>query len=151
MLVVVREDLDVFEARRTARRLAVEIGFDVQAREELAIAVSELASNIIKYGIAGDILFERVKAERWGSGIRVTARDTGPPIADVTLAIRDGYSDTGPIDPLQMKGRKGFGCGLGAVVRFSDWFEYRAGEGEKRICIVRYARRPPANQRGVAP
>jgi anti-sigma regulatory factor (Ser/Thr protein kinase) len=142
MLVLVREDLDVFEARRTARRLAVELGFDMQGREELAIAVSELASNIVKYGVAGDILFEKVRAERWGNGLRVTARDVGPPIANLALAVRDGYSDTGPIDPLQLRHRKGFGCGLGAVLRFSDFFEYAPGEGEKRICIVRYARRP---------
>jgi anti-sigma regulatory factor (Ser/Thr protein kinase) len=143
MLVLVREDLDVFEARRTARRLAVEVGFDIQGREELAIAVSELASNIVKYGIAGDMLFEKVRAERWGNGLRVTARDIGPPIVNLALAVRDGYSDTGPIDPSQLRYRKGFGCGLGAVVRFSDSFEYAPGEGEKRICIVRYARRPP--------
>src|SRR5438067_143316 len=131
MLVLVREDLDVFEARRTARRLAVELGFDTQGREELAIAVSELASNIIKYGVAGDILFEKIRAERWGNGLRVIARDIGPPIANLALAVRDGYSDTGPIDPLQMRHRRGFGCGLGAVVRFSDGFEYAPGDGEK--------------------
>ncbi len=142
MLVLVREELDVFEARRTARRLAVELGFDAQGREELAIAVSELASNIVKYGVAGDIMFEKVKAERWGNGLRVTARDIGPPIANLALAVRDGYSDTGPIDPFDLRHRKGFGCGLGAVVRFSDNFEYAPGEGEKRICIVRYVRRP---------
>jgi anti-sigma regulatory factor (Ser/Thr protein kinase) len=146
MLVLVREELDVFEARRTARRLAVELGFGRQASEELAIAVSELASNIVKYGISGDILFEKIKAERWGNGLRVTARDIGPPIANLALAVRDGYSDTGPIDPMQMRTRKGFGCGLGAVVRFSDWFEYAPGSGEKRISIVRYAQRPPASR-----
>jgi anti-sigma regulatory factor (Ser/Thr protein kinase) len=142
VLVAVREELDVFEARRTARRFAVEVGFDPQAREELAIAVSELASNIVKYGVAGDILFEKVRTERFGNGVRVTARDVGPPIANLSLAVRDGYSDAGPIDPDQMRHRKGFGCGLGAVVRFSDSFEYQPGLGEKRICIVRYARRP---------
>lgn len=146
MVVVIREELDVFEARRTARRLAVECGFAVQAREELAIAVSELASNIVKYGVSGDISFERVRADRWGNGLRVVARDIGPPIANLALAVRDGYSDTGPIDPLQMRNRKGFGCGLGAVVRFSDYFEYAPGDGEKRICIVRYANRPAAQK-----
>lgn len=149
MLVLVRDDLDVFEARRVARRLAAELGFDLQAREELAIAVSELASNIVKYGISGDIRFEKVRVEPWGNGVRVTARDIGPPIADLSLAVRDGYSDKGSIDPFQLHRRKGFGCGLGAVVRFSDSFEYQPGQGEKRICIVRYARRPPPGHAGV--
>ncbi len=146
MLVLVREELDVFEARRTARRLAGELGFDMQGREELAIAVSELASNIVKYGVSGDILFETVRAERWGNGLRITARDIGPPIANLALAVRDGYSDTGPIDPMEMRKRKGFGCGLGAVVRFSDSFEYTPAIGEKRICIVRYVHRPTPNK-----
>jgi serine/threonine-protein kinase RsbT len=142
MLVPVREELDVFEARRTARRIAGEVGFDPKSREELAIAVSELASNILKHGISGDMLFEKVKVERLGGGVRVVARDVGPPIADLTLAVRDGYSDKGPIDPYDFHQRKGFGCGLGAVLRFTDFFEYLPGDGEKRICVVRYARRP---------
>jgi serine/threonine-protein kinase RsbT len=136
MLIPVREELDVFEARRTARRFAGELGFDLKTREELAIAVSELGFNILKHGIAGDMLFEKVR----GPGLRITARDIGPPIANLELAMRDGYSDTGPIDPAR-RGR-GLGCGLGAVLRFSDNFEYQAGVGEKRISIVRYLRRP---------
>jgi serine/threonine-protein kinase RsbT len=133
MLVPVREELDVFEARRAARRFAVEAGFDRKAREELAIAVSELASNILKHGISGDMLFEKLD-----NGVRITARDIGPPIADLELAKRDGYSDTGPILPAQLHHRKGFGCGLGAVMRFTDSFEYQPGLGDKRICVVRY-------------
>jgi serine/threonine-protein kinase RsbT len=140
MLIPVREELDVFEARRTARRFAGELGFDLKTREELAIAVSELGFNILRHGIAGDMLFEKVRVERLGPGLRVTARDFGPPIANLELAVRDGYSDTGPIDPAR-PGR-GLGCGLGAVLRFSDNFEYQAGVGEKRISIVRYLRRP---------
>jgi anti-sigma regulatory factor (Ser/Thr protein kinase) len=137
----------VFEARRTARRFAVESGFGAQAREELAIVVSELASNIIKYGVSGDISFERVSAERLGNGVRVVARDIGPPIVDLALALRDGYSDTGPIDPMKMRTRKGFGCGLGAVLRLTDHFEYLPGQGEKRICVVRYVKRPRSESR----
>jgi serine/threonine-protein kinase RsbT len=136
MLIPVREELDVFEARRTARRFAGELGFDTKTREELAIAVSELGFNILKHGIAGDMLFEKVR----GPGLRITARDIGPPIANLELAMRDGYSDKGPIDPAR-PGR-GLGCGLGAVLRFSDNFEYQPGVGEKRISIVRYLRRP---------
>jgi anti-sigma regulatory factor (Ser/Thr protein kinase) len=147
----IREDLDVFEARRVVRRLAVELGFNLQTREELVIVVSELGSNILKYGVSGDILMEPI-SDRFGPGIRVTARDIGPPIANLTLAIQDGYSDAGPIDPLALLHRRGFGGGLGAVVRLSDAFEYLPGQGNKEIRVVRYARRPkrpPATREGA--
>jgi serine/threonine-protein kinase RsbT len=138
----VREDLDVFEARRTARRIAIALGFDVRTREELVIVVSELGSNILKYGVSGDILVEAVQDARFGGGIRVTARDIGPPIADLPTAIADGNTDRGPIDPMALIRRKGFGGGLGAVVRLTDSFEYHVGAKDKHISVVRYARRP---------
>jgi anti-sigma regulatory factor (Ser/Thr protein kinase) len=138
----VREELDVFEARRAVRRLAVELGFGLQTREELVIVVSELGSNIVKYGIKGDISFEVVKEDPLGVGIRVIARDVGPPFTNLALALTDGYSDRGPIDPLELVHRKGFGGGLGAIVRLSDSFEYQPGIGEKRLIVVRYLRRP---------
>jgi anti-sigma regulatory factor (Ser/Thr protein kinase) len=138
----VREELDVFEARRSVRSLAMAIGFGVQAREELVIVVSELGSNILKYGISGDITFEALADARRGAGIRLTARDIGPPFANWSQALVDGCSDKGPIDPLELRKRKGFGGGLGAVVRFSDSLELRPGVGEKRLCVERYVTRP---------
>jgi serine/threonine-protein kinase RsbT len=138
----VREELDVFEARRAVRRLAFDLGFGLHAREELVIVVSELGSNILKYGIEGDITFEPLNDERLGAAIKIVARDIGPPIADLTLALTDGYSDRGPIDPIELRKRRGFGAGLGAILRLTDSFEYVPGVGEKRLCVVRYLRRP---------
>jgi anti-sigma regulatory factor (Ser/Thr protein kinase) len=138
----VREELDVFEARRAVRRFAIELGFSFEAREELVIVVSELGSNIIKYGVEGDITFEVVEEETLGGGIRVIARDVGPPFSDFTLALTDGYSDLGPIEPTALVHRKGFGGGLGAIARLSDSVEYWPGGGEKHIRVVRYRRRP---------
>jgi anti-sigma regulatory factor (Ser/Thr protein kinase) len=139
---LVREELDVFEARRAVRHFAAELGFNVQGREELVIVVSELGSNIIKYGISGDITYEKVETEGLGKGIRVIARDVGPPFVNLTLALTDGYSDRGPIGPMDLIKRRGFGGGLGAVVRLSDSFECRTGAGEKHISVIRYVRRP---------
>jgi hypothetical protein len=72
----------------------------------------------------------------------VIARDIGPPFADLALAMTDGCSDRGPIDPVELIHRKGIGAGLGAIARLSDSFEVLPGVGEKRICVVRYLQRP---------
>jgi anti-sigma regulatory factor (Ser/Thr protein kinase) len=138
----IRESLDVFAARRAGRALAMSLGFGRREAEEMVIVISELATNIVKYGIQGDITIETVQDETLGLGIQVTARDVGPPFADLALALKDGWSDRGPIDPLQITRRGGIGAGLGAVVRFSDAFEYLPGEGEKRIRVTRYRLRP---------
>jgi anti-sigma regulatory factor (Ser/Thr protein kinase) len=139
---LIRDDLDVFEARRAVRRMAQELGFPLQAREELVIVVSELGSNILKYGVRGDITIAIVTDERRGVGIHLVAHDIGPPIENLKMALTDGYSDRGPIDPLDLRKRKGFGGGLGAVVRLTDSFEYQPGTGEKRLCVIRYLRKP---------
>jgi anti-sigma regulatory factor (Ser/Thr protein kinase) len=137
----VQSDLDVFGARRGARAMASAIGFPTRAREELVIVVSELATNIVKYGVRGAIGLEECSDERRGRGIRVTARDEGPPIGDLATALQDGHSARGPLLPEELYGRRGIGAGLGAVVRFSDSFDYRAEPGGKRICVTRFLRR----------
>lgn len=134
------EELDVFGARRAGRELAAQAGFVRREQEELAIVISELATNILKYGIRGDITLELVRDERRGLGVRVTARDVGPPIFNLEMALVDGQGDRGPIDPCQLLRRRGLGAGLGAVVRLTDSFEYEPGAQEKRIRIVRFKR-----------
>jgi anti-sigma regulatory factor (Ser/Thr protein kinase) len=79
-----------------------------------------------------------------GIGIRIVARDVGPPFHDLETAMRDGHGDRGPVDPSQMLRRGGLASGLGAVARFTDSFEYQTEVGGKTITVVRYLRRPPA-------
>jgi anti-sigma regulatory factor (Ser/Thr protein kinase) len=136
----IEDELDVFGARRAGRQVAVQAGFVRREQEELAIVISELATNILKYGIRGDITIELVSDDQRGLGVRVTARDIGPPIFNLETALVDGQGDRGPIDPCQLLRRRGLGAGLGAVVRLSDSFEYEPGTRDKRIRIVRYRR-----------
>ena len=135
----VAEALDVFAARWAAQRLATAIGFPSAARLEIAIVVSEMATNILKYGVRGDIVMHRID-DGLGAGIELIALDQGPPLADLEMAIQDGCGDAGPIDPAHQLGRGGIGGGLGAIIRFTDTFEYRASP--KSFRAVRYLRRP---------
>jgi anti-sigma regulatory factor (Ser/Thr protein kinase) len=138
--VAVREPLDVFLARWAVQRVAAQIGFAKTASAELAIVVSELSTNILKYGVRGEISLARVEDPARGTAIEITAEDEGPPLADLELALRDGWGDRGPIDPSHLR-RGGIGAGLGAIRRLTDEFEYRPGGARKSFRVLRYLRR----------
>jgi len=139
---VIRERLDVFEPRRLVRSAAAEVGFRHSACVELAIVVSELVSNVLKYGIAGTLEFERIEDPHSGLGVVIRATDIGPPFQNLELALKDGYDDRGPIDPGSMLRRGGFGTGLGAVLRLTDSFAVDYSIGSKTITVKRYVTRP---------
>jgi serine/threonine-protein kinase RsbT len=105
------------------------------------IVVSELASNILKYGIRGEIVFRRISDETNRPGIEIAARDVGPPINDFESALRDGWTDGSPIEPMKLLRRRGIGAGLGAVARLSDRLNYERTPHGKVITARRYVRR----------
>jgi serine/threonine-protein kinase RsbT len=98
-------------ARQAGRRLAQELGFSSTDITLIATAISEVARNIIQYAGAGEIILDTIDEDR-RVGILVIARDKGPGIDDIALAIRDGYT-TG----------KGMGLGLPGSRRLMDEFE----------------------------
>lgn len=129
---------DVLIARKRAQELAIQFGLGARRATELAIAVSELATNIVKYGIHGEVVLILDADAGVRGGIRVVARDVGPPIRNLEVAMQDGCDDAGPIDPALVLRRGGLGTGLGAVLRFADLFEYQQGETGKSITVTFY-------------
>lgn len=128
---------DVVVAGSQGRRFAVRHGLDSRRATELAIVVSELASNIVKHGVRGEIrLIWNPEAPPRGE-IAVEAHDVGPPIHDLELAMTDGYDDRGPIDPALFLRRGGLGTGLGAIARLADRLEYRQ-EKEGKVLTARF-------------
>jgi anti-sigma regulatory factor (Ser/Thr protein kinase) len=113
--------------------MARQFGLDARRAGELAIVVSELASNIVKHGILGEITLTLDPDSPPHGEITVEAHDVGPPIRDLKLAMIDGNDDQGPIDPALYLRRGGIGTGLGAVARLADRLEYRDEEGGKTI------------------
>jgi anti-sigma regulatory factor (Ser/Thr protein kinase) len=132
----IRHPADLYEPRRIVRDLASAAGFTRHDGHELAIVISELISNILKYGLRGNIELEVVNG-----AIHILARDEGPPFHDLQLALRDGYSDRGPIDPASLLERRGIGMGLGAVVRMTDSFRVDYLTHGKEIHVVRFRTR----------
>lgn len=145
------DEIDIFSARRAARELAEELGFHKIEREELAIVASELASNIVKYGIRGRIEMDEVRDRVLGRGMVLRAKDSGPPFYDVAMAIQDGHDDRGPLDPATLFKRRGIGGGLGAVIRFTDSFGCETAEdgSGKTVTVIRYRKRPKRRPPGV--
>jgi anti-sigma regulatory factor (Ser/Thr protein kinase) len=138
--IAVGEPLDVFVARWAVQRIASQIGFSRTAAHELAIVVSELCTNILKYGVRGEVAVRRLDDPAAGPGLEIVAEDEGPPLADFGMALRDGWGDRAPIDPAQLR-RGGIGAGLGAIQRLTDSFEYCPGGVRKAFRVTRYLRR----------
>jgi serine/threonine-protein kinase RsbT len=102
---------DIVTARLQGRALAQELGFSPGEATLVATAISELARNIVQYAGSGDIVV-RSTVNGTRRGIVVVARDRGPGIADLKLAVRSGYSTSG-----------GLGLGLPGVRRIVDDFQ----------------------------
>jgi anti-sigma regulatory factor (Ser/Thr protein kinase) len=135
----IREAIDLYAPRQGVKEIGANLGFTRNDCHELAIVVSELASNILKYGVSGTISIEDAPS---GAGLMLVARDHGPAFHDLQLALRDGYDDRGPIDPATLMKRGGLGTGLGAIVRLSDSFAVEPLGVGKIIRVVRYRSRP---------
>jgi len=138
----IRGWVDVLAARRAIRILAGEIGFLPREATELSIVASELGSNILKYGRYGSLASQPVDRAGEGKGMTLSARDFGPQFHDLAMALQDGYDDRGPLDPMQLFGRKGIGGGLGAVLRLTHSFAVHPLADGKEIVVVRYLKRP---------
>ncbi len=135
---------DALVVGREAQRLGLVFGLTRTRSAELAIVVSELASNIAKYGVKGEIALS-FDTESDGD-VRVVARDVGPPFRDLELAKTDGFDDRGPIDPAGIMGRHGLGTGLGAVLRLADSFDCHQDEAGKEITVL-FHREPLSRRR----
>lgn len=127
--------------RQGTRAFARALGFSDRAVEELVIVVSELASNIRKYGIKGTLELAHVEDVKHGLGILMVAQDETPPF-DLSIALLDGHDATGKLDPATVLRRRGIGAGLGAVARFSDQLTVEPCPGGKRLRVIRYVSRP---------
>jgi serine/threonine-protein kinase RsbT len=102
---------DIVTARMQGRVLAEQLGFSTGEATLVATAISELARNIVQYAGSGDIIVRSV-TNGTKRGIVVVARDRGPGIGDLKLAVRSGYSTSG-----------GLGLGLPGVRRIVDDFQ----------------------------
>jgi serine/threonine-protein kinase RsbT len=128
--VAITTDADVVTARQRARSMGGELGFTSTDLTLLATAISEVARNITAYAGEGEVRLRVVRGINGRQGIEVVASDEGPGIANVELALQDGYTTGG-----------GLGLGLPGARRLVDEFELQTAPGEgTTVRLVKWGR-----------
>jgi serine/threonine-protein kinase RsbT len=123
--VPIDRDVDIVSARQKGRELASQCGLPSTDLAVVATAISELARNIVRYAVRGEVIL-RLVDDHGKRGIEVVADDDGPGIPDVALAMQDGYSTSGSL-----------GLGLPGVRRLMDEFEIKSEFGKGTTVTVR--------------
>jgi serine/threonine-protein kinase RsbT len=128
--IEIRSRVQAEEARREARRLAQELGFGPHDAETVVLATVELATNLLRYAVAGALVLSQVEATEGGWGVEIESVDGGPGIADTARALEDGFS-TGA----------GLGGGLPSVRRLMDEFTITSSPNGTRVVVRKWATR----------
>jgi serine/threonine-protein kinase RsbT len=125
----IASDADVVRVRQTVRTLAVDAKLSLVDQTKLVTAASELARNTLVYGGGGTVTVELVRAGQ-RRGVRAAFEDRGPGIADVSLALTDGWTSGA-----------GMGLGLSGAKRLVDDFDLQTTTGEGTVVrIVKWTR-----------
>jgi serine/threonine-protein kinase RsbT len=128
--IAIESDNDVVTARQRARELAARVDLTSTDQTLLATAISEVARNITTYAKRGEVLLSIIRDNGGREGIRVIARDDGPGIENVDLAMQDGYTSGG-----------GLGLGLPGARRLVDEFDIEtAPSAGTTVTLVKWSR-----------
>ncbi len=121
---------DVVRVRQTVRNAAADNGLSLVDQTKLVTAASELARNTLVHGGGGTARVEVVKSANGRAGVKLYFTDEGPGIADIELALTDGWT-TGT----------GLGLGLSGARRLVDEFELisKPGGGTS-VTVVKWSR-----------
>jgi len=127
--IEVTADQDVVRVRQLVRTVAVGVNLSLVDQTKLVTAASELARNTLVYGGGGTVEIGQVQNGR-RAGIRIVFTDRGPGIADVELALTDGYTTGG-----------GLGLGLSGARRLVDEFDIDTAVGQgTSITVTKWCR-----------
>lgn len=126
--VLVIKEQDVVLFRNRVKEVAVKIKMGLVNQTRLITATSEILRNMLRYANGGEGIIEVVSRGR-DNGVRITFSDKGPGIADLSLAMKDGFS-TG----------KSLGLGLPGTKRLVNEFDIKSKVGEgTTVVIIKWA------------
>lgn len=125
---------DAAVARALVVRFALDIGLNRRAASEIAIAASELVTNIVKYAGTGELLIREEPG-----GLLITALDRGPGLPSSVELFEDGVS-RGSLRQPDQPIASGLGTGGGALQRLCDQVELTKRPGGGTIIRVRKLR-----------
>jgi serine/threonine-protein kinase RsbT len=123
----IHEQADVVKVRHAVRALAIELGFSVVDQTKIVTAASELGRNTLVHGGGGSCTILTVE-NGYRRGIRLVFEDQGRGIADLQLALKDGYTSG-----------DGMGLGLGGARRLMNEFDVVSSPGQgTRVTVTRW-------------
>ncbi|HEY3651269.1 MAG TPA: ATP-binding protein [Streptosporangiaceae bacterium] len=121
------EDASAVPACRKAVQIMAErLRFPASRIGQLALAVTEAASNLHKHAEQGSLLL-CVNRDGQPPGIDLVTIDAGPGVRDVSAAVRDGHSTAGTL-----------GIGLGAIQRLADFADLYSRPGRGTSLVARF-------------
>ncbi len=94
--------------RRRVTALAERLGFAGERLEQVRLAATEAATNLVEHARQGEMLV-RIVRDDGRAVLEFVALDRGPGIADVPVSRLDGFSTRGTL-----------GLGLGSIERLAD-------------------------------
>ena len=112
--------------RNAATSLASRLQFPEARTDQLALAVTEAASNLDKHAVQGSMLL-RIARTDGRPGIEMVTIDAGPGLRDTSAALRDGHSTSGTL-----------GIGLGAIRRLADFCDLYSVPGQGTALVARF-------------
>ena len=128
--VSIRSGDDVVRVRQQVRNVATENGLSLVDQTKLVTAASELARNTLVHGGGGAAQIEVVKSANGRTGVKLHFTDEGPGIADIALALTDGWTSG-----------TGLGLGLSGARRLVDEFELNSKTGAgTSVVVVKWSR-----------
>jgi serine/threonine-protein kinase RsbT len=123
----IRSETDVVMVRQAVRAWCTDLGFSLVEQTKMVTAASELARNTLQHGGGGWVRLESMQ-DGFRKGLRLSFEDEGPGIADLNLAMQDGYTTGG-----------GLGMGLPGSKRLVNEFELVSTPGQgTRVTITRW-------------
>ncbi len=121
---------DVVRVRQQVRGAAAANGLSLVDQTKLVTAASELARNTLVHGGGGVARIEVVKSLNGRTGVKLHFTDEGPGIADIDLALTDGWTSG-----------TGLGLGLSGARRLVDEFELNSKPGAgTSVVVVKWSR-----------
>jgi serine/threonine-protein kinase RsbT len=115
---------DIVRVRQVVREWTIAQKFSLVEQTKMITAASELARNTLEHGCGGEVRLEALN-DGPKLGLRLTFKDTGPGIADVEQAMKDGYSTCG-----------GMGLGLSGSKRLVNDFSIASRPGEGTTVMI---------------
>jgi len=122
-----RSEEDIVASRQKVRVLTQQLKFSLVDQTKMITAASELSRNTVVHGGGGSMRWELLD-DGVRRGLRLHFEDQGPGIADVKLALTDGWTSG-----------TGMGLGLPGSKRLVNEFDLQSVPGQgTRVSITRW-------------